>query len=167
MKLSEHFELDEFIKSPTADKLKISNAPSPEHLANLKNVVENILEPVRKYFNKPVKINSGYRGPELNKAVGGAASSQHCNGEAVDFEIDGIPNKTVADWVTENLEFDQCILEFYNPKEGANSGWVHASYKKGGPNRKQKLIAEKDGSKTVYKPITDFDPTNDYNKYKK
>jgi len=167
MKLSEHFNLEEFTKSSTAEKHKINNTPSAQHLSNLKAVVDTILEPVRKHFNKPIKINSGYRGPELNKAVGGASSSQHCNGEAVDFEIEGIPNKTVADWVTENLPFDQCILEFYNPKEGANSGWVHVSYKKTGQNRKQKLIAEKDGTKTVYKPVNDFDATNDYNKYKK
>lgn len=151
-KLSEHFNLNEFTVSSTAKRLKIDNEPKGEHLKNLQYVVDNILEKVRKHFGKPVTINSGYRSPALNKAVGGASTSQHCNGEAADFEINGIANKEVAEWVADNLDFDQCILEFYNPKEGLNSGWVHVSLKRDGKNRKQKLTALKDGKKTVYKP---------------
>ena len=151
MQLSEHFNLKEFTKSETAIRKRIDNTPNLEHANNLKMVCENILEPVRKHFGKPVRINSGYRGPALNKAVGGSAKSQHCNGEAVDFEIDGLPNPDLAKWVAENCEFDQIILEFYDPKEGPNSGWVHASYSKG-KNRKQKLTAVTVNGKTVYKP---------------
>ena len=152
MQLSEHFNLKEFTKSETAIRKRIDNTPNSEHAANLKNVCEKILEPVRKHFGKPVRINSGYRGPALNAAVGGSSKSQHCNGEAIDFEIDGLPNPELAKWVSENCEFDQIILEFYDPKEGPNSGWVHASYTTKGPNRKQKLTALTENGKTVYKP---------------
>jgi len=151
MQLSEHFNLKEFTKSETAIRKRIDNTPNAQHAQNLKNVCEKILEPVRNHFGKPVRINSGYRGPALNAAVGGSGKSQHCNGEAVDFEIDGLPNPDLAKWVAENCEFDQIILEFYDPKEGPNSGWVHASYS-AGKNRKQKLTAVTVGGKTVYKP---------------
>jgi putative chitinase len=152
MQLSEHFNLKEFTKSETAIRKKIDNTPNAQHAQNLKNVCQKILEPVRKHFGKPVRINSGYRGPALNAAVGGSSKSQHCNGEAVDFEIDGLPNPDLAKWVADNCEFDQIILEFYDPKEGPNSGWVHASYTATGTNRKQKLTAVTVNGKTVYKP---------------
>jgi putative chitinase len=152
MQLSEHFNLKEFTKSETAIRKRIDNTPNAEHAQNLKNVCEKILEPVRRHFAKPVRINSGYRGPALNAAVGGSAKSQHCNGEAVDFEIDGLPNPDLAKWVSQNCEFDQIILEFYDPKEGPNSGWVHASYTSKGSNRKQILTAVSVNGKTVYKP---------------
>ena len=152
MQLSEHFNLKEFTKSETAIRKRIDNTPNAEHAANLKLVCEKILEPVRKHFGKPVRINSGYRGPALNAAVGGSSKSQHCNGEAVDFEIDGLPNPDLAKWVAENCEFDQIILEFYDPKEGPNSGWVHASVSSKNQNRKQKLTALTEKGKTVYKP---------------
>ena len=102
------------------------------------------------HYKKPIRINSAYRGPALNKAVGGSAKSQHCNGEAVDFEIDGLSNPELAAWIANNLNFDQIILEFYNPKEGPNSGWVHCSYKKNN-NRKSILTAVNIKGKTVYK----------------
>lgn len=151
MQLSEHFKLNEFTKSETAIRKRIDNTPNAAHANNLKMVCEKILEPVRNHFGKPVRINSGYRGPALNAAVGGSSKSQHCNGEAVDFEIDGLPNPDLAKWVSQNCEFDQIILEFYDPKEGPNSGWVHASYS-AGKNRKQILTAMTVGGKTVYKP---------------
>jgi putative chitinase len=151
MQLSEHFNLKEFTKSETAIRKRIDNTPNSVHATNLKAVCEKILEPVRNHFGKPVRINSGYRGPALNAAVGGSSKSQHCNGEAVDFEIDGLANPELAKWVAANCEFDQIILEFYDPKEGPNSGWVHASYS-AGKNRKQKLTAVTENGKTVYKP---------------
>ena len=151
MQLSEHFKLNEFTKSETAIRKRIDNTPGPAHASNLKKVCEKILEPVRKHFGKPVRINSGYRGAALNAAVGGSSKSQHCNGEAVDFEIDGLPNPDLAKWVAANCEFDQIILEFYDASEGPNSGWVHASYSEG-KNRKQILTAVSVNGKTVYKP---------------
>ena len=152
LQLSEHFNLKEFTRSETAIRKRIDNTPNAEHAENLKKVCEKILQPVRNHFGKPVRINSGYRGPALNAAVGGSSKSQHCNGMAVDFEIDGLPNPELAKWVSENCEFDQIILEFYDPKEGPNSGWVHASYTSKGTNRKQKLTAVTENGKTVYKP---------------
>lgn len=150
--ISPHFKLKEFLASDTATRKRIDNTPQPSHIANLKKVAEKILEPVRNHYGKPVRLNSSYRSPALNAAVGGSAKSQHCNGEAVDFEIDGLANPELAKWVSENCEFDQVILEFYNPKEGPNSGWVHASYTTTGTNRKQILTAVQENGKTVYKP---------------
>jgi hypothetical protein len=95
-------------------------------------------------------INSGYRGPALNEAVGGSSNSQHCKGEAVDIECPGTGNYDVAKWIEDNLDFDQLILEFYTPGI-PDSGWVHVSYKSEG-NRKQSLTAMKENGKTVYKP---------------
>lgn len=158
-KLTEHFTLEEMTTSPTAKKLGLPNTPTTEHIENMRYCCEKILEPVRAHFGKAVTINSSYRSPAVNKAVGGSTTSQHVNGQAIDFEIQGISNKVVADWVADNLEFDQVILEFYVEGD-KNSGWVHASIKKEGGNRKQKLIAKKDGSSTKYVPTTDFDPTN-------
>jgi putative chitinase len=159
-RLTANFTLEELIVSPTAKRLGLPNTPSPEHIANMKYVCEKILEPVRAHFGKPIQINSSYRAPLVNKAVGGSKTSQHSNGEAVDFEIPGISNKVVADWVGDNLEFDQVILEFYNAKDGANSGWVHASIKRNGANRKMRMIASKSKSGgTTYTTVKDFDPS--------
>jgi len=163
-KLTEHFTVEELTASATAKAKGIANVPTPEHLANMKYCCEKILEPVRAHFGKPVKINSSYRCPALNVAVGGSKTSQHVNGQAIDFEIMGISNKIVADWIADNLEFDQVILEFYVEGD-KNSGWVHASIKKEGRNRKQKLIARKNGKATQYLPTNDFDPTNEWKKF--
>jgi putative chitinase len=120
---------------------------------------EKILEPVRAHFGKPVQINSSYRAPLVNKAVGGSKTSQHVNGQAIDFEVPGVDNKKVADWVADNLEFDQVILEFYTAGD-KNSGWVHASIKKEGGNRKLRMIASKSkAGGTVYTTVKDFDPS--------
>lgn len=150
MQLSKNFNLSEFTKSDTATKLKIDNTPKGEHLDNLKHVVEKIVQPVRDKFGV-TKINSGYRSPDLNEAVRGSRTSQHCFGEACDIEVPGVPNATLAAWIKDNLEFDQLILEFYTPGV-PDSGWVHVSLKRSGPQRKQVLTAMKEGGKTVYKP---------------
>jgi zinc D-Ala-D-Ala carboxypeptidase len=145
--LSKNFTLTEFTKSQTALRLGIDNTPSEEHLAAAKLLFENVVQPVRDHFG-PTVINSGYRGPALNEAIGGASASQHCRGEAVDIECPGIPNHEVAEWIQNNLEYDQLILEFYT--QGIpDSGWVHVSYVPEG-NRKQSLTAVKQDGKTVY-----------------
>jgi putative chitinase len=157
-KLTEHFALEEMTVSPTAKRLGIPNTPTAEHIENMRYCCEKILEPVRAKFG-PVTINSSYRAPLVNKAVGGSKTSQHVNGQAIDFEVKGVSNKVVADWVADNLEFDQVILEFYTAGD-KNSGWVHASIKKGGGNRKQRLIATKSkAGGTKYTPVADFDPS--------
>jgi len=148
MKLSENFTLAEFTKSQTAIRMGIDNTPGEEHLDNAKALFENVVQPVREQFG-PTTINSGYRGPALNEAVGGSSKSQHCKGQAVDIEVPGVPNAEVAEWIEENLDFDQLILEFYTPGI-PDSGWVHVSYN-GDANRKSVLTAMKENGKTVYK----------------
>ena len=149
MRLSTNFTLAEFTKSQTATRKGLDNTPGAEHLENAKALFSNVVQKVRDNFGVTV-INSGYRGPALNAAVGGSATSQHCRGEAVDIECPGTPNYDVALWIEQNLDFDQLILEFYTPGI-PDSGWVHVSYKSAG-NRKQSLTAMKEDGKTVYKP---------------
>ena len=149
VRLSTNFTLQEFTKSQTALRQGIDNTPDDEHLENAKELFENIVQQVRDNFGVTV-INSGYRGPALNEAVGGSATSQHCKGEAVDIECPGTPNYDVAKWIEENLEFDQLILEFYTPGI-PDSGWVHVSYNAEN-NRKNVLTAMKENGKTIYKP---------------
>jgi len=148
MQLSKNFSLNELIYSDTAIRKSIFNNPNEEQINNLKLLCENILEPVRKNFNSPVIINSGYRSPEVCLAVGSTIKSQHTKGQAADFEIVGIANKDLADWIVANLDYDQCILEFWNENE-PNSGWVHCSYSSFG-NRRQYLKAQKIDGKIVY-----------------
>ena len=136
MQLSKHFTLEEMEKSQTATRKGIKNKAGSGEIKNLGDLCYEVLEPVRVKFDKPVTITSGYRSPELSEAIGSKATSQHCSGEAVDFEIAGVSNLQVALWLTNNVNFDQCILEFYTGE--ANSGWIHVSYKDGS-NRKQVL----------------------------
>ena len=149
MELSKSFTLNELIKSQEATRLGIDNIPNEEQIQNLKILCEKILQPLRDYYGLPVSISSGYRSEALCKAVGSSSKSQHIKGQAVDFEIFGIPNKEVTDWIVQNLNFDQCILEFWNDKE-PNSGWVHCSYDNEGNNRKQYLNAQKLNGRVVY-----------------
>ena len=150
MRLSQNFWLNELIKSSTADRLSISNEPGIEEIVNLTVLVNHVLQPVREYFGV-ITINSGYRSPELNSKIGGSKTSQHCNGEAADFEQLGTPNAEVATWISKELDFDQLILEFYI-KGKPNSGWVHCSYKKDGSNRRKILTALRTKGRVVYKP---------------
>ena len=136
MQLSKHFTLEEMEKSQTATRKGIKNKAGSGEIKNLGDLCYEVLEPVRAKFDKPVTITSGYRSPELSEAIGSKATSQHCSGEAVDFEIAGVSNLQVALWLTNNVNFDQCILEFWTGE--ANSGWIHVSYKDGS-NRKQVL----------------------------
>jgi len=149
MRLSKNFTLQEYTKSQTATRRGLDNTPGEEHLAKAKSLFENVVQKVRDHFGVTV-INSGYRGPALNTAVGGSSNSQHCKGEAVDIECPGTSNYDVAKWIEDNLDFDQLILEFITLGI-PDSGWVHVSYKSEG-NRKQSLTAMKENGKTVYKP---------------
>jgi len=149
MRLSKNFTLQEFTKSQTALRLGLDNNPSEEHLEAAQMLFDYVVQPVRDHFG-PTVINSGYRGPELNKAVGGSSKSQHCKGEAVDIECPGVPNAEVAEWIREDLSFDQLILEFYTVGV-PDSGWVHVSYVDPDSNRKSVLTALKKNGKTVYK----------------
>ena len=119
MQLSKHFTLSEMEKSQTAVRKGISNKAGSGEIKNLTDLCYEVLEPVRIKFDKPVIITSGYRSPELCEAIGSKATSQHAKGQAVDFEIAGIPNIQVAYWLQNNVDFDQLILEFYNPDDPA------------------------------------------------
>ena len=148
VRLSKNFSLQEYTKSQTATRQGLDNTPNEDHMASAKLLFENVVQKVRDHFGVTV-INSGYRGPALNTAVGGSSNSQHCKGEAVDIECPGTSNYDVAKWIEDNLDFDQLILEFITLGI-PDSGWVHVSYKSEG-NRKQSLTAMKENGKTVYK----------------
>ena len=153
MKLTANITLDEMTKSDIAERKGINNNPSPKQIDNLKALAVNILQPVRSEFDKPLIIRSGFRCAELNIEIGSSINSQHCadnNSAAADFEIPGVDNKELAQWIRDNLIWDQIILEFY--KEGEpSSGWVHCSYSSD-LNRKQSLIAYREDGKVNYKP---------------
>jgi len=148
MNLSANFTLKELTKSDTATRLGIDNTPDDATIENLKLLCEMVLQPVREHFGKSVTVNSGYRSPESNVAVGGSKTSDHCKGQAADIEIDGLPNPELAQWIMDNLDYTQLILEFYTQGQ-PNSGWVHVSYD---PNnlKKQELTAVKVAGKTTY-----------------
>ncbi len=129
--MTPNFKLSEFTKSETALRLGIDNTPPGHVKAKLKLVAEAILEPVRSHFNKPVWIRSGYRCLALNEAIGSKPNSQHIRGEAVDFEIPGVPNIDLAMWISKHLQYDQLLLEFWDRKDPA-AGWVHCSFKEEG-----------------------------------
>ena len=148
MRLSKNFTMAEFTKSQTAERRGIDNTPEGDHLEAAKALFENVVQKVRDHFG-PTVINSGYRSPELNEAVGGSSRSQHCKGEAADIEVPGVANAELAEWIRDNLEFDQLILEFYTPGI-PDSGWVHVSYLADGDNRGESLTAARIDGKTEY-----------------
>ncbi len=152
MKLSEHLDLSEVIRSESAKRNGLSNMPIEAHIKNLKLLAKNIFQPIRNNFRCPIHISSGYRSIELNKAIKGSLTSQHCSGEAIDIDMDGTPNgvtnKMVFDYIKDNLEFDQLIWEFGTNE---NPDWVHVSYESTGKQRKQVLKAVRNNGKTQYK----------------
>jgi hypothetical protein len=148
MNLTKNFTLSEMVKSETALRHDMDNTPSQEIIFSLQELAVNVLQPVREHFDKGVKVNSGYRSPDVNAKVGGSRTSDHCRGMAADIEIPGVPNAELAEWIKANLPFTQVILEFYT--QGVpDSGWVHVSYD---PDnlKKQTLTAVKQDGKTVY-----------------
>ena len=152
MKLTENFSLNELTKSQTAERKGIDNTPSTEHQDNLKSLCEMILQPIRDHFGQVVSVSSGYRSPELCVAIGSSTQSQHAKGQASDFEIFGVSNKELADYIDQNLDYDQLILEYWKGEDEPNSGWVHCSYTNGN-NRKQYLRAYKENGSTKYEPV--------------
>jgi zinc D-Ala-D-Ala carboxypeptidase len=153
MKLTANFHLEELIKSQVAERKGINNNPSPMQIENLKALAVNILQPIRSQFDKPLIISSGFRCAQLNIEIGSSVHSEHCadnKSAAADFEISGVDNKELAEWIKSNLEWNQLILEFYREGE-PSSGWVHCSYSTD-LNKKQSLIAYRQDGKTQYKP---------------
>lgn len=152
MQLTKNFTVAELSRSEAATRKGVDNTPPPEAVENLRALCEKILQPLRDAMGKPMRVNSAYRGPEANAAVGGSKTSQHMTGEAADIEFDGFDNKLLAKKIVDmKLPVDQIILEFYKPGD-PNSGWVHVSHKRGGPQRGQVLRAVSEGGKTKYLP---------------
>ena len=150
MKLSQNFSLKELVASQTADRKGIDNTPTDEHIENLKLLCENVLQPIRDEWGV-VSVSSGYRSQALCQAIGSVSTSQHARGQAADFECYSVDNRELFDWITQNLKFDQAILEFYDGDP--NSVWIHVSYNEDG-NRKQTLRAfRNDAGKTQYEEI--------------
>jgi hypothetical protein len=148
MNLSANFTLKELTKSDTATRLNLDNNPDEATIENLKLLCQEVLQPIREHFGKSVTVNSGFRSPESNAAVGGSKTSDHCLGRAADIEIDGIPNPELAQWIMDNLDYTQLILEFYTQGQ-PNSGWVHVSYDPSNL-KNQELTAVKVAGKTTY-----------------
>lgn len=150
MKLSKNLSLEEIIKSNTAIRHNIDNTPDQEQTEALKAVANKIFQPTRSHFKKPIFVSSGFRSSELNKALRGAASSQHCKGQALDLDNDAVLKPTNAEifyYIFDNLDYDQLIWEFGDDN---NPSWVHVSYVSEGNNRNQSLKAERIGKSTVY-----------------
>ena len=150
--ISKHISDREGVYSTTATRRGIDNTPNKEHLDNMKLLAEKIFEPLRKWVGGPIRINSFYRGPELNKAIGGSSKSQHCKGQAMDIDDNGC-HKTNAEmyaWIKDNVEFDQMIWEF---GDDDNPNWVHVSYVSPEENRNRCLKAYREDGKTKYMVI--------------
>lgn len=149
MKISEHLYLAEVIRSESAKRYGISNIPTEEHIANFKLLADNIFEPIRNHFKCPILISSGYRSKELNEKIGGAKTSQHCFGQAVDIDMDGtdyeVTNADIFKYIKSELPFDQLIWEFGND---SNPDWVHVSYSD--RHRKEILKATRINGKVNY-----------------
>ena len=148
--LSANFSLSELTKSETALRHNMDNTPGQTEIANLTVLAQHVLQPVRDHYKMGVKVNSGYRAPDVNASVGGSKTSDHCKGQAADIEIPSIANAELATWISANLKFTQIILEFYTPGI-PDSGWVHVSYNPA-DLKCQLLTAVKENGKTVYKP---------------
>ena len=152
-KLSKHVSYKEGVYSTTALRLGLKNDPSDDHLVNMINISEKVFEPLRTHVGGPIKINSFYRGPELNKAIGGSSKSQHCHGQAIDIDdtYGNASNAEMYNWIKANLDYDQMIWEFGTDE---NPDWVHVSYVSPDKNRKRCLQAYRDeNNKTKYKVI--------------
>jgi zinc D-Ala-D-Ala carboxypeptidase len=154
IKISEHLELAEMIRSSSAKRLGVSNMPTEEHIENMKIWAKYIFEPIRNHFGRPIYISSGYRSKALNaKTRGASRTSQHCTGEAGDIDMDGteITNAQIFDFIRKNLDFDQLIWEFGDDK---NPDWVHVSYEatEGVFQRKQVLRSIKVNGEPKYIP---------------
>jgi hypothetical protein len=150
--ISKHISSKEGVYSTTAERKSIENVPTEEHLCNMQVLAHNVFEPLRQWVGGPISINSFYRSPKLNKAIGGSSSSQHCKGQAIDID-DTYGHKTNAEmfnFIKKNLDYDQMIWEFGDDE---NPNWVHISYVSEDSNRRRILQAYKENNKTKYKVI--------------
>ena len=153
MKISDHITYAEAIHSNTAKRKGIDNTPSEAQVTAMKLLAEKVFEPLRKWVGGPIKVNSFFRSEALNESIGGASSSQHCKGQAIDID-DVYGRKTNADmyhWIQQNLDYDQMIWEFGTDMQ---PNWIHASYVSEEKNRNKCLKAYKEHGRTKYKVIS-------------
>ena len=150
--ISEHISYKEGVHSNTALRKNINNTPNDEQLKCMEIIAEEVFEPLRTYIGGPIKINSFFRSPELNKAIGGSTTSQHCKGQAMDIDdtFGRATNAEMYHFIKEHLDFDQMIWEF---GDDDNPNWVHISYVSPEKNRKKCLRAYKENGRTKYKII--------------
>ena len=147
--ISAHISYKEGVRSNTATRRGIDNTPNDEQLDCMEKIAEEVFEPLRAYVGGPIKINSFFRCPELNKAIGGSSKSQHCKGQAVDIDdtFGRCTNAEMYHFIKENLDFDQMIWEF---GDDDNPDWVHVSYVSPEDNRNRCLKAYRENGKTKY-----------------
>ena len=150
--ISEHISYREGVYSITATRRGIDNTPNDEQLNNMELIADEVFEPLRTYVGGPIKINSFFRCPELNTALGGSGKSQHCKGQAIDIDdtFGRMTNAEMYHWIKEHLEFDQMIWEF---GDDDNPDWVHVSYVSPEGNRNRCLKAYRKDGKTKYMVI--------------
>ena len=147
--ISKHISYHEGTYSQTGVRRNLDNTPNEDQLKCMKEVSENLFEPLRKWVSGPIKINSFFRGEPVNTAIGGSTRSQHMKGQAIDID-DTFGHRTNAEmyhYIKDNLDFDQLIWEFGTDK---NPNWLHISWVSHRPNRKKLTIAKKVDGKTKY-----------------
>jgi hypothetical protein len=151
-RISKHISYPEAIHSNTAKRKGIDNTPGETQVEAMKNLAENIFEPLRNWVGGPIKVNSFFRSVTLNESIGGASSSQHCKGQAIDIDdVYGYKsNAEMYNWIKENLNFDQMIWEFGTDMQ---PNWIHVSYVSEEKNRNKCLKAYKEHGRTKYKII--------------
>ena len=150
--ISRHISSKEGVYSSTAERKSIDNTPTEEHLCNMQVLAHNVFEPLREWVGGPIAINSFYRSPELNSAIGGSKTSQHCKGQAIDIDdtYGRKSNAEMFEFIKNNLDYDQMIWEFGDDE---NPNWVHISYVSEDQNRRRILQAYKENNQNKYKVI--------------
>ena len=150
--ISKHISYKEGVYSRTATRLNIDNKPNDNQMQNMCLIAEEVFEPLRVWVGGPIKINSFFRSPKLNKAIGGSTKSQHCHGQAIDLDdtFGRATNAEMYEFIRKYLDFDQMIWEF---GDDDNPSWVHVSYVSEDKNRNRCLKAYKENGKTKYAVI--------------
>ena len=150
--ISAHISYKEAVYSRTATRLDINNDPDDMEVYRMSLIAEEVFEPLRAWVGGPIKINSFFRSPELNKAIGGSTKSQHCHGQAIDLDdtYGRATNAEMYEFIKEHLDFDQMIWEF---GDDDNPDWVHVSYVSSDKNRNRCLKAYKENGRTKYMVI--------------
>ena len=147
-KISDNISYKEATYSATAKRLGIKNKPEKEHIENMELIAEKIFQPLRKWVGEPIRINSFYRSEELNSRIGGAISSAHKDGLAMDLDsFGGKTNLEIFHYIKDNLDFDVLINEY--PNDEGEPKWIHVSWNKK-KNRKQVLEIKRKGRYYTY-----------------